>query len=161
MLRRPPRSTRTDTLFPYTTLFRSYRWLEGGGYADVAGYLHRYEVPDAINPATNCVTAARTTSTDAAMSESLGQVEQEILEACEEGGRQGFRGEWISSVAMAQLLGELRRSIGPRKRGQLLKSIGYVAHPALPDGRASYSIFAEGMKRPTLDRKSTGLNSHH
>src|SRR3546814_6681199 len=25
MLRRPPRSTRTDTLFPYTTLFRSIR----------------------------------------------------------------------------------------------------------------------------------------
>src|SRR3546814_7921285 len=29
MIRRPPRSTRTDTLFPYTTLFRS-----------VAEYLH-------------------------------------------------------------------------------------------------------------------------
>src|SRR3546814_15098882 len=38
MIRRPPRSTRTDTLFPYTTLFRSHagldrrsaeiRWLE-------------------------------------------------------------------------------------------------------------------------------------
>src|SRR3546814_11695376 len=25
MIRRPPRSTRTDTLFPYTTLFRSGR----------------------------------------------------------------------------------------------------------------------------------------
>src|SRR3546814_14078591 len=25
MIRRPPRSTRTDTLFPYTTLFRSKR----------------------------------------------------------------------------------------------------------------------------------------
>src|SRR3546814_8879269 len=25
MILRPPRSTRTDTLFPYTTLFRSYR----------------------------------------------------------------------------------------------------------------------------------------
>src|SRR3546814_3902420 len=25
MIRRPPRSTRTDTLFPYTTLFRSSR----------------------------------------------------------------------------------------------------------------------------------------
>src|SRR3546814_5383640 len=24
MIRRPPRSTRTDTLFPYTTLFRSF-----------------------------------------------------------------------------------------------------------------------------------------
>src|SRR3546814_5101326 len=27
MIRRPPRSTRPDTLFPYTTLFRSYRTL--------------------------------------------------------------------------------------------------------------------------------------
>src|SRR3546814_2016847 len=25
MIRRPPRSTRTDTLFPYTTLFRSWK----------------------------------------------------------------------------------------------------------------------------------------
>src|SRR3546814_15046320 len=34
MIRRPPRSTRTDTLFPYTTLFRSGRakttiWADG------------------------------------------------------------------------------------------------------------------------------------
>src|SRR3546814_13785229 len=38
MIRRPPRSSRTDTLFPYTTLFRS---LEAGGVvrgeAEVAG----------------------------------------------------------------------------------------------------------------------------
>src|SRR3546814_13135298 len=29
MIRRPPRSTRTDTLFPYTTLFRSTGWARG------------------------------------------------------------------------------------------------------------------------------------
>src|SRR3546814_2063941 len=29
MILRPPRSTRTDTLFPYTTLFRSQRRLRG------------------------------------------------------------------------------------------------------------------------------------
>src|SRR3546814_2047809 len=29
MIRRPPRSTRTDTLFPYTTLFRSTILLRG------------------------------------------------------------------------------------------------------------------------------------
>src|SRR3546814_18922802 len=29
MIRRPPRSTRTDTLFPYTTLFRSGPYLAG------------------------------------------------------------------------------------------------------------------------------------
>src|SRR3546814_10413342 len=39
IIRRPPRSTRTDTLFPYTTLFRSLlRRVEEGrkGAADVA-----------------------------------------------------------------------------------------------------------------------------
>src|SRR3546814_6847441 len=30
MIRRPPRSTRTDTLFPYTTLFRSVEHEVGG-----------------------------------------------------------------------------------------------------------------------------------
>src|SRR3546814_17526416 len=35
MIRRPPRSTRTDTLFPYTTLFRSLRsWLSQWSYDD-------------------------------------------------------------------------------------------------------------------------------
>src|SRR3546814_9826704 len=35
MIRRPPRSTRTDTLFPYTTLFRSLGpESERGGLAD-------------------------------------------------------------------------------------------------------------------------------
>src|SRR3546814_2430604 len=38
MIRRPPRSTRTDTLFPYTTLFRSYlRLKERKVYDLVAG----------------------------------------------------------------------------------------------------------------------------
>src|SRR3546814_8975645 len=31
MIRRPPRSTRTDTLFPYTTLFRSLHRRRSGG----------------------------------------------------------------------------------------------------------------------------------
>src|SRR3546814_18139365 len=31
MIRRPPRSTRTDTLFPYTTLFRSQAGADRGG----------------------------------------------------------------------------------------------------------------------------------
>src|SRR3546814_12450783 len=35
MLRRPPRSTRTDTLFPYTTLFRSFTMDGPVGYVTV------------------------------------------------------------------------------------------------------------------------------
>src|SRR3546814_1939284 len=39
MIRRPPRSTRTDTLFPYTTLFRSHARAAAPDRA--AGRLHR------------------------------------------------------------------------------------------------------------------------
>src|SRR3546814_12973729 len=35
MIRRPPRSTRTDTLFPYTTLFRSLLIVDEIGYLPV------------------------------------------------------------------------------------------------------------------------------
>src|SRR3546814_20273680 len=40
MIRRPPRSTRTDTLFPYTTLFRSVfdrgtAWLDTGTFGSL------------------------------------------------------------------------------------------------------------------------------
>src|SRR3546814_6820709 len=37
MIRRPPRSTRTDTLFPYTTLFRSRLQQAGEGLARLTG----------------------------------------------------------------------------------------------------------------------------
>src|SRR3546814_8725222 len=50
MLRRPPRSTRTDTLFPYTTLFRSaWGWRIGFWLSVVIvgiGYYVRTQVSD-------------------------------------------------------------------------------------------------------------------
>src|SRR3546814_9176818 len=46
MLRRPPRSTRTDTLFPYTTLFRSD---EGGEAVAVGDPLPREELRGALD----------------------------------------------------------------------------------------------------------------
>src|SRR3546814_10761552 len=43
MIRRPPRSTRTDTLFPYTTLFRSaFDELAGRRMAGMLAMLHRF-----------------------------------------------------------------------------------------------------------------------
>src|SRR3546814_16718288 len=56
MIRRPPRSTRTDTLFPYTTLFRSHgtgdeaAWMSAGAIArarvdhDHAAFICKHEV---------------------------------------------------------------------------------------------------------------------
>src|SRR3546814_19847172 len=40
MIRRTPRSTRTDTLFPYTTLFRS-----GALGTVIGGYLATFQIP--------------------------------------------------------------------------------------------------------------------
>src|SRR3546814_7031793 len=43
MIRRPPRSTRTDTLFPYTTLFRSRG--KADGHREVRCLLPRLDSP--------------------------------------------------------------------------------------------------------------------
>src|SRR3546814_10316883 len=47
MIRRPPRSTRTDTLFPYTTLFRSSITIRhpnpSGSFPGLREYLQRAE----------------------------------------------------------------------------------------------------------------------
>src|SRR3546814_4491651 len=48
MIRRPPRSTRTDTLFPYTSLFRSHERLggsDGGRTGAVRGRASRASRP--------------------------------------------------------------------------------------------------------------------
>src|SRR3546814_10987351 len=49
MIRRPPRSTRTDTLFPYTTLFRSILHLDGRSDGDGHARIHLGpQLPDAL-----------------------------------------------------------------------------------------------------------------
>src|SRR3546814_10981568 len=59
MIRRPPRSTRTDTLFPYTTLFRSppkailpiYEYGRDDGCSITGGYVYRGEAIGALRGA--------------------------------------------------------------------------------------------------------------
>src|SRR3546814_3527022 len=50
MIRRPPRSTRTDTLFPYTTLFRSCGAFSAGAGCPV-GKFRRLREPEATHRA--------------------------------------------------------------------------------------------------------------
>src|SRR3546814_2288935 len=64
MIRRPPRSTRTDTLFPYTTLFRSHhrfrtRFHRGRSARPALG---RGSVGGHTLPATNVVRSEEHTS---------------------------------------------------------------------------------------------------
>src|SRR3546814_5501272 len=50
MIRRPPRSTRTDTLFPYTTLFRSVSfWTRVfSQYSELQSVVHSSQYPNKI-----------------------------------------------------------------------------------------------------------------
>ena len=127
-----------------------YEWLRHGGFAIVAEYLYTYPIPDEFNPATHCQRAPFTSSTRQAIEESQGIVEQEILEAIEE-GRLGFRGDWISSAALDVILLNLRKQLSHTRRKEILKSMGYIPHPALPDGgRATSATMCDGGKRPRI-----------
>jgi len=112
-------------------------WLfQQGGMAKLAGFLMAYDIPKKWNPAGSCIRAPRTSSTEAALKASRGMVEQEVMEAVEE-GRAGFRGGWIASTAFDNLLAEIHmsRKIPRNKRGDILEGLGYKAHEGLPGGR--------------------------
>src|SRR3546814_15029492 len=54
MIRRPPRSTRTDTLFPYTTLFRSASFDAGLMQINSANFARLGLTPETVfDPCTN------------------------------------------------------------------------------------------------------------
>src|SRR3546814_14118152 len=77
MIRRPPRSTRTDTLFPYTTLFRSYGRDGRSGFLRAAGRL-----------------GARESGLDPLRSRLFGTVLRRQADALDSPGqgREGYRG---------------------------------------------------------------------
>ncbi len=121
-----------------------YNWAREEGFAIITEYLHTFPIPPEFNPAGACHRAPVTTSTQEALSLSLGSIDQEVLEAIEE-GRPGFRGGWISSVALDNLLSEKRRKIAHNKRKELLENLGYVQK-----GRMNSPSPLDGGKKPML-----------
>lgn len=128
-----------------------YEWARNGGYAHITHFLETYQIPAQYNPTTGCQRAPETSSTLEAVAASLGSVEQEIMEAIEE-GRPGFRGGWVSSKALDGLLNQLRAGsrVPPAKRRDMMRSIGYDWHPALKDGRVNNPTLTDGGSKPRL-----------
>lgn len=128
-----------------------YEWLREGGYAIVSELLHTRPIPDEFNPATACQRAPDTTSTEDAISSSMGGVEQEINEAIAQ-GLPGFAGGWVSSMALDKLLERINRarSLPLNKRRELLDSLGYMPHPGLKDGRVTTMVHYPDNGKPIL-----------
>lgn len=125
-----------------------YDWLDNdAGYAKVASFLTNYAIPAEFNPTMSCQTAPTTSSTAEAAALGMGSVEQEIIEAIDE-GRTGFAGGWVSSFKLDALIDGLRKSgMVPRsKRRELMRSLGYDYHPGLKDGRVNNVIAIESGK---------------
>lgn len=142
-----------------------YDWLKGNGryagtqglgYGVVTELLHAYEIPDEFNPAGPiCQRAPVTSSTHEAINASLGRIEQEIIEAIEQ-GLPGFANGWVSSIKLDQLL-EQKRTAGrvpPNKRRDLMRSLGYDYHPALNDGRVNNAVLPDNGKPRLYVRKN-------
>ncbi|MHB8086289.1 MAG: phage NrS-1 polymerase family protein [Dehalococcoidia bacterium] len=145
---------------------RLWRWCKSGGYAIINHFLQNYQIPPEFNPAGACHRAPSTSTTAQAITYSLGNVEQEILDAAN-AGLVGFRDGWVSSTYLKKLIHDLgpHRAVSAQKRKDMLKDLGYIPHPTLQRGQACKVVFPDACKPVIYCRKDhpciTLLNGSH
>src|SRR3546814_8691573 len=153
MLRRPPRSTRTDTLFPYTTLFRSNHpapdaataWTEAAEALAIRQLLLAEAERLAIDPGERLDAQGRPLAADDAKIDALLEREVRVPEA---------------TAVEARRFYDRHRE---RFASEPLVEAEHILFSANPADEFAYSL-AVGDARMAIravDRKSTRLNSSH
>lgn len=123
-------------------------WLQKeDGFAIFAEYLWTLEIPEEFDPSKGCHRAPITRSTAQAIANSMGGIEQEVMEAIEQ-GQMGFRDGWVSGTFLKHLLEGSGRAVKmpPNKRRDMMRSLGYDWHPLLPLGRTDNAISPDGVR---------------
>lgn len=120
-------------------------WFKAGGAAIIAGYLKTYAIEAELDPAGLAHRAPKTSTFNAAVQASLGQAEQEILDAIEE-GRPGFAGGFVSSKYLDILLDTIRAKIPRNQRRDMMNRLGYDWHPTLIEGRTNDTVTPDAGK---------------
>lgn len=115
-----------------------WSWFNEGGNANVLHFLKTFPIPAKYDFTKEAIRAPITTSTNEAVAAGLSSAEQDVVEAIS-ADRTGFKGGWINSLSLDKLLNESGRAkfMPANKRKDMLVSLGYVPHPALPEGRLS------------------------
>src|SRR3546814_169991 len=160
MIRRPPRSTRTDTLFPYTTLFRSagirkanrrdltvFRLAEGSSVAGVFTVNRFRAAPVQVSEA------------HLASGHGIRALVINTGNANAGTGASGLRAATQTCTELAHILGLKPQQVLPFSTGVILEPLPLdrlVA--ALP---AATATLAADNWFTAADRKSTRLNSSH
>src|SRR3546814_2663975 len=186
MIRRPPISTRTDTLFPYTTLFRShYRSDSRNAYVSFAetGHSNLYNPVRVARPQTpkyvggdmhSPLLTERIQTTSVAVADTMSFLDDRVLFTA------GLRHQKISNRTYNYDTGE---SNGPANSASRITPVAGLVVKAT-DQISLYANYIEGMSQvsaapvttgfpaqpvvhaattfdPVQDRKSTRLNSSH
>src|SRR3546814_15292530 len=120
MIRRPPRSTRTDTLFPYTTLFRSH--LDAG----VAGQRDQAVAGDAVEQG-----GADRRGVQRAVEDQEDVLARALAEQAGGSQRDAFAEPEPARLACDELAGPVVAA-GPRTRVAPGKSLPAPPHPRGP-----------------------------
>src|SRR3546814_7957116 len=142
MIRRPPRSTRTDTLFPSPTLFRSRLQAEDGGRA---GLVHRRYLR--AGPDVAAIVAELRHAVER-LHRRVGQI-RELVVRLEHPGGAGQSGGGITLLPRNQ----------SSRFGELL-ILGHEVGAAASLAGGFVPFHLQGVAA-LLDRKSTRLNSSH
>jgi len=127
------------------------KWRDNGGQQFFAYFLHHYKIEPEFDFTKGCCTAPDTSTTAQAIAENRCESELLIQEAIE-AGRIGFKGGFISGTLLSRLFQEQQRhgiTLPDRLRGKILKSLGYILHPQLINGRASRKVNPDG-NQPAL-----------
>src|SRR3546814_4520337 len=138
MILRPPRSTRTDTLLPYTTLFRSIigYYDERSGErapADVDGIPIRGKLVDLVNDI------------------RAGQIDQVIVAL-----------PWAAEGRLQEVVGHLALTPVRIRLAPDLANFAFSRRPVMMLGEVPVlSLFDRPISGLNQDRKSTRLNSSH
>jgi hypothetical protein len=124
-----------------------HEWLEGPeqGFAIVSDFLHTYNIPIDLNPATGCLRAPDTSSQTEVIAHNSGRLEQELEEAIDRGDL-GMRGGWLSGHQVSLLFGRLGSRLAPNKQKELITGMGYIPHPGLANGRTNNTTLIDGVK---------------
>lgn len=132
------------------------KWYYGGGFRAVNHFLKTWAIPEEFNPAKNCTTAPGTSAQEEVLYSSRDPISQEIVTAIED-ELPGFRGGWVSSAAVNQLLERKNMRVSPYRRKELMEHLGYIPHPS---GQRAPAIPQEENRRAYLwCRAGTGLES--
>lgn len=119
------------------------------GAYHVTEWLSTYPIAKGYNPALDCVRAPKSSNHSRFLAASAGRIEQEIFEAIEQ-GRSGFRGGYVSTMALDSLFYSARLPATSHiKRKEILQGMGYIPHPNLPNGRTNGVVMPDGG-RPRL-----------